>query len=90
MKGDSRWGVRGGSEGFWTERVERVVGDPIIVRGNRLGAESRTEGVESHHHLGSVVSIDGHCWRWELRTLGRGGGWRLMKEVEKWLYAVEG
>lgn len=78
------------SEGFWTKRVKRVVGDPIIVRGNRVGAESWTEGVESHHHLDSVASVDGHCWRREFRTLGRGGGWRLMKEVERLLYVVEG
>jgi len=61
MRWDSRVGVRGGSEGFWTERVERVVGDPIIICRDRLGVESRTEGVEDHHHrLNRVVSVERH------------------------------
>lgn len=86
MRGDSRVGVRGGGEGFRTERVERVVGDPIVICRNRLGVESRTEGVEDHHHcLDSVISVERHCQRQGLRRLGRGGGGggdcRLMKVV---------
>jgi len=63
MKEGARVGVWGGSKGFRTERVERVVGDPIIIWRNRLGIESRTEGVENRRHFDSIVSIERRCWR---------------------------
>ena len=60
MKGEFRVGVQGGSGRVGTERVESVVDDPVVVWGNRLGIESRAEGVEGHHHLNSVVGAERH------------------------------
>ena len=71
MKGGSRVGGLGRSKGFGTGRVERAVGDPIIIRGGTLGVGSQTGGVGSRH---SVASIERYCWRWGSRTLGRDGG----------------
>ena len=60
MKAGASDGVRGGREGLRTEGVEGSVGDPVDVRGDRLGVELWVEAVEGHHHLESVGGDEIH------------------------------
>ena len=61
MKRNSRCGVPSGENGFKTQRVERVVCGPVVMQGDdRLGAESRSEGIKSHNYLDCVTSGEGY------------------------------